>query len=423
MVGIAHAVRFCYMSSQQLQFFGQKDLADFDIILAGGGLANTLIALALSDRRPEVRVLIVEAGERIGGDHTWCLHGTDIAPEHRGFLAPLLRRTWPDQMVIFPRITRTLSTSYNAMSSQSLRDAVMPKLQGSVRANTRLKTVAPDHVELDGGQTLTAHCVIDGRGWQPVSGLALAYQKFYGIEVETLKPHGLTRPVIMDARVAQTDGFRFVYCLPYSDTHLLIEDTFYSDDPAINRETSRRYLEHYATDQGWSIASVHRDEVGVLPIVLAGHAEAFWPYGPDQARSGLRAGLFHPTTGYSLPDAIALAHAIADCPQLDHHTVARTIRDLVQANWDARGYYRLLNRLLFVAASGEQRRNVMQRFYHLPQSLIERFYAGQTTPYEKARILSGRPPVRIKDAVMAMPPAAGRAFAANATALQPSRSK
>ena len=44
---------------------------DFDLILAGGGLANGLIALRLAATRPEVRVAIVEGGGQIGGNHTW----------------------------------------------------------------------------------------------------------------------------------------------------------------------------------------------------------------------------------------------------------------------------------------------------------------------------------------------------------------
>ncbi len=40
---------------------------DFDLVLAGGGLANGLVALRLAVLRPEVRVAIVEAGTAVGG--------------------------------------------------------------------------------------------------------------------------------------------------------------------------------------------------------------------------------------------------------------------------------------------------------------------------------------------------------------------
>ena len=39
---------------------------DFDIVLVGGGLANGLLALRLSQLRPDISVAIVEGGSRIG---------------------------------------------------------------------------------------------------------------------------------------------------------------------------------------------------------------------------------------------------------------------------------------------------------------------------------------------------------------------
>ena len=49
--------------------------------------------------------------------------------------------------------------------------------------------------------------------------------------------------------------------------------------------------------------------------------------------------------------------------------------------------------MLFRAAIPEQRYKVLERFYRLPQPLIERFYAARSTGVDKARILTGRPPV------------------------------
>ena len=45
-----------------------------------------------------------------------------------------------------------------------------------------------------------------------------------------------------------------------------------------------------------------------------------------------------------------------------------------------------------------ERRIVLQRFYHLNDRLIERFYAGENTIADKLRILIGKPPVKISRA-------------------------
>ena len=41
------------------------------LILVGGGLANSLIAHRLAAARPDVDSTILEAGDELGGNHTW----------------------------------------------------------------------------------------------------------------------------------------------------------------------------------------------------------------------------------------------------------------------------------------------------------------------------------------------------------------
>ena len=45
---------------------------------------------------------------------------------------------------------------------------------------------------------------------------------------------------------------------------------------------------------------------------------------------------------------------------------------------------------------------MFERFYRLPEPLIERFYAARSTRFDKLRILSGKPPVPISRAVTAL---------------------
>ena len=79
---------------------------DYDVIFAGGGLASTLSACRVKARRPELRMLVVEAGERLGGNHTWSCHATDLTAEQHGWMAPFIAHRWPGQMVRFPKLTR-----------------------------------------------------------------------------------------------------------------------------------------------------------------------------------------------------------------------------------------------------------------------------------------------------------------------------
>jgi len=65
---------------------------DADLILVGGGLANGLLALRLRQQRPELRVLLLEQGETLGGNHTWSFHQHDLTPAQQAWLAPLVEQ-------------------------------------------------------------------------------------------------------------------------------------------------------------------------------------------------------------------------------------------------------------------------------------------------------------------------------------------
>jgi lycopene beta-cyclase len=56
------------------------------------------------------------------------------------------------------------------------------------------------------------------------------------------------------------------------------------------------------------------------------------------------------------------------------------------------GFFNLLNRMLFGAMPPAERWNVFERFYHLPETTIRRFYAMDITMADRVRLLVGRPP-------------------------------
>ena len=379
---------------------------DFDVILAGGGLSTGLMALQLRRRRPDLRIMIIERDAHLGGDHTWSFHGGDLSSEQLADIKPMIRRRWEAQDVQFPELGRTLNTAYCTIVSEDFDRYLRLQIgSDSISLNTPIESVSSRGVTLNGGQLVSANTVFDGRGWQQSTGqnLALAYQKFFGLEVELEEPHRLTRPIIMDATVEQTDGYRFFYCLPYTENSLLIEDTYYSPSIELDADRAADGVRAYADRRNLRIAKVIREERGCLPIVLAGEAVTF-EVGPAEAvPCGLRAGLFHPTTGYSLPDAVRMADEIASSFSGTTNAVKSQIALKARKLWRERKFYRLLNRLLFVAAEGDDKRKVMQRFYRMPQDLIARFYAGRSSTMDKLRVLSGKPPIPVLPAMRTIP--------------------
>lgn len=231
-------------------------------------------------------------------------------------------------------------------------------------------------------------------------GIELAWQKFVGVEYDA-PGHGLEAPIIMDATVNQAEGYRFVYSLPFAPDRLLVEDTYYTNDPALNLPAIRQNIADYAAAQGWS-GTPTREETGLLPILLGGDPNVFWPTSDKVARLGLKGGFFHPTTGYSLPQAAANAAALAELTDFGGASIAAWTRARFIEQWRSGGFYRLLNRMLFRAARPEERARVFNHFYRLGDDLVARFYAGRSTKVDKLRILSGKPPIPIFRAVKAI---------------------
>jgi len=294
-----------------------------------------------------------------------------------------------------------LATGYNSLTSDRLDRAVRARLRpDQYRLDAAIESLAPDSVTLANGERIAAAAVIDARGAANLDALDLGWQKFVGRDYVLAAPHGLERPIVMDACVDQTEGYRFVYCLPFAEDRLLIEDTYYSTDPALDREGLGRRIDDYAAAKGWRIATLEREETGVLPVAMGGDFNNFWPEGETVSRIGVRGGFFHPTTGYSLPDAVRTAMLLAR--QADFASLHEVLRAEAARLWRRRGFYRLLDRMLFRAAEPAQRYRVLEHFYRLDPALIARFYAGRSTLADRMRILSGRPPVPLGRALKAL---------------------
>ena len=374
------------------------------LVIAGGGLAGGLAALALAARRPEAELVLVEQAQRFGGEHVWSFFDGDVAGEDRWLVDPMVAARWPGHDVLFPARQRTLPTGYASLRSglldARLRAALRPD---QYRLGAPIAAVEADGVVLAGGERIEATAVIDARGPGDPSildALDLGWQKFVGREYRLGAPHGLDRPIVMDARVDQADGYRFVYCLPFAEDRLLIEDTYYSTSPELDRDELGRRILAYAEAQGWRIAALEREEAGVLPVAMGGDFDAFWPAGDPVGRLGLRGGFFHPVTGYSLPDAVRCAMLLARQP--DFGAIANILRDEAARLWKARLFYRLLSRMLFRAAAPAERYRVLEHFYRLDTDVIARFYAARSTLADRLRILSGRPPVPVGRALKAL---------------------
>ncbi len=375
-----------------------------DLAIVGGGLAGGLIALAVARMRPELKIVLIEQEDHFGGNHIWSYFATDILPEHRWLTAPLVTYGWSGYEVHFPGHSRSLDNIYYSIESERLDWVLRNNLPASALMTGReVKSVSPRLVVLDGAQRINAGGVIDARGGGDTNHLDCGWQKFTGQLMQLSEPHNLTKPIVMDATVDQHDGYRFVYVLPFGMDKVFVEDTYYSDTPTHDAQRYRQRIAEYVDTKGWKVERVVREENGVLPVVMGGDLENYWASGSGRtAKAGARGAFFQAVTSYSLPDAVRNAIFIAEQTDLDGDKLNMVMRQRAQEHWQGGKFYRMLNRMLFRGADTSDRYKILERFYRLKPGLIERFYAGKTTGGDKARILSGKPPIPIGKAITAI---------------------
>jgi lycopene beta-cyclase len=372
------------------------------LVIVGGGLAGALAAVRLAELHPDLPLLLVESGDAIGGNHTWSFFDSDVPDGLQDLVAALAPVRWPRHRVHFPGRTREFAMAYNSVAAPALDALVRERLAGRLRLGTKVTRIDADGIELAGGERIGARGVIDARGPQgAMPGLELGWQKFVGIEFAAASPEP-DCATVMDACLPQLDGYRFVYVLPFGPDRVLVEDTYYSNDAELDREAVSGRVRALAAERGL-LGSELRQEAGVLPILIGGDPDRFWPADDPVARLGLAGGFFHATTGYSFGLALRLADELARLPgEFGSAELARWTRARFLRHWRETWYFRLLNRMLFHAAKPGERWRVFAHFYRLPAERIARFYAGELTPIDRMRILSGRPPVGIGAALKAL---------------------
>jgi lycopene beta-cyclase len=392
----------------------------FDVAIVGGGLAGGLIALALHRARPQFRIALIEAGKTIGGNHRWSWFDSDLSDAGRALLAGFRQTGWDSGYdVEFPKYRRTLKTGYRSMTSGEFHKGLMRELpQGALILGRKASRLDAHGVDLEfeagagagGTQRLSARAVIDCRSFQSSKHLCGGWQVFLGRHLRLSEPHGLGRPVIMDANVDQLaphgngGAYRFVYTLPLGAHDVFVEDTYYADDPKLDRGALSSRIDQYCRERGWHENTIIGHEAGVLPVLTGGDFSAYQQEIaiPGVTAAGARGGFVHPLTSYTMCLAVENALVMAQEADLTGPQLAALFTARARRHWKKTGYYRLLARFLFFAAKPERRVKIFQRFYALREGLIERFYAARSRPLDKMRVLWGEPPVPIHRAIAVM---------------------
>lgn len=367
---------------------------EYDCIIVGGGLAGSLLFYGLKSTRPDANVILLEKDNQLCGNHTWSFHKGDLDIEEP-WLKDLVSKSWPEYEVLFPKFRRLIKRSYHSIRSHELEETLNKKFSKDIMLNSEVLDLTQDKVVLLSGKVLKGRCVVDARGWSVKNESVVGYQKFVGLDLKLKEHHPFKCVRLKDVEVEQVDGYRFFYVLPWSSTELLIEDTYYSNNNKLDREKIKERIYTYLNKHGCEVDSVVREEFGCLPLVTKTQSTN------DRGviELGASSGDYHPVTGYTFPQTYNRVSELLALRNFNPKDWEKKLLDIRRKDSSNRSYFHFLNRMLFLGAIPEKRYLVLERFYSFPVDLIERFYRGRLSPFDRLKILSGRPPISIVSAI------------------------
>ncbi len=366
----------------------------YDVIFVGLGFANGILAYRLKQVKPDLKMLIIEQKKDLGGDYTWSFFSSDIEPSQMEWVRPLIKHRWPKHELIFPKFSRMINGEYNAIPSEILFENI--KESGiDVMLGKKALEINSKEVLIEGGGRIQANCVFDGRGPRANLKFSTGYQKFVGIDIEIEKPHGQEHPIIMDVKLEQEDGFRFMYVLPWTKTSLMLEDTHYSDTADYDIEYYKKKMLQYAAVRGWKVKKVTRVEHGALLIPMEGDPDLKVDFVKGVPPTGIRAGLYHPITSYASSSAIKLAEFISKQPDIESAAMCALIKENIKKLIKYQSVSFILNRMIFRVAVPEKRYKILQYFYTKNDGMVKRFYASTMKLTDYLNLCFGVPPVNI----------------------------
>lgn len=360
------------------------------IVIAGGGLAGALAALAMARHRPEVPLLIIEEAETFGGTGIRTFSNAELGRDGAGLIGAEAIARWPGIYLSFPGLNRKLRIDWSGFGAVDLHRALVETLDPKqYRLGTRVVAVREDALVLDGGEEIRAESAIDARGASNLSILDLLYEVRLEREYGFAAPHRVDRPVLIDANVEQEGGLRFMQCVPLSEDRLVVGDVMISDRIQPDPDAGAR-LDAYVAARGWKHGSSARDSGGehvqARPLPYGGDFAAFWRLGGARvAKLGLRGGFVHPVTGRTLGDAVLNAMLLTR--QRDYS--AGALHDLFEAGAKAAWKKRELLRNVtaaFARARPEDRRGLLASLYGLSPGTIAGLNADDLGWIDRMRV-------------------------------------
>jgi lycopene beta-cyclase len=278
---------------------------DYDLIIIGAGAAGLSLLLALDDAEYTQSVKLVERSSGPQNDRIWSFWNNSSVPD---YLKPIIMRQWKNWDISADDCSYSMTHSYHrycSIRSESLMNLALERIQTKPYCNIEFDCdvvsvdSANNHalVTTHNGQ-LTARWVVDTRP-PPLkikhNGLL---QCFYGEEIVTecnvFDPSSVK---LMQQLASSELGIEFIYILPFSANHALVEFTCFSPtivDSSVLQNRLKSRMHKIIGEQNFK---VERKECAVLPMYAVN--ENINNKNKHLIFAGIAGGAMRASTGYS----------------------------------------------------------------------------------------------------------------------------
>lgn len=337
------------------------------VVILGGGIVASLLAYRLKLAIPGLKWILYQESSNLGNHELSSFRQSDCMTSMK-WLKPLIARSWDKHQIKFPKFQKWFFHPYHLIDSQHFHQQIYESLGPSV---IRLNNSIDKELALK-----EASFVIDARNQCHYK--RKGFRKYLILEIELIQDHNLIAPVIFDGGKEEKDHLRSLSYFPLGHRTLLVKDFWYSKNNQINLHQMRNTLTSSLAFFGWKISKVLREDSGIEVVPLSE------PIFVQENRVINLAGLFHDTTGCSIPAATKLIEKMVQT-SFRYGEIKEIVATFRKDQEKNKKFFRFLNHLII-----EKKQHVFETIYQQPCSIIERFSRGELNFLDRSRILVGK---------------------------------
>lgn len=360
----------------------------YDYILAGGGCAGLSLAYHLLESSlKDSQILIIDPNQGEVPNKTWCYWSKEALPIH----PQSARFSWNSFYLkdANQQLSKPLEElSYHHLNSHDFYAHVLEKIRQFPNVHflkEKVVSLSPAgtgvQVTTNASGTFNASYVFDSRVESGPSNQSILNQIFIGIRIKVSEP--LFDPKkwgLMDFETLPSNGFDFIYTLPFSTHEALVEYTAYTTEEQSEESLLEELQAFLRLKYGPIAYDIQFQESGKIPMSTRNF---FSSVSPRHIPIGTAAGWTKPSTGYTF------APIQENCTAL----VARLERgELTKLYFPRKNRFVFYDNILLTIAHRWPKRLpglFLNLFSSARPELVFRFLSEKTTFSEEIRLLSG----------------------------------